>query len=574
MNDFYIANSTNKCKAAWSIINAKRKSSSKSMGFGISPDTFNAYFVNVANDLVKDNGSNQLVIDARTRQVPCSFSFENVSCVIVREAIDSLKNKSSSDIYGLSVELLKSVKDILISPLSKLINAVINESVYPSALKLAKVVPIYKKGDEFDCSNYRPISLIPALSKVVEKILFMQILNFLNKNHLLTNKQFGFTKGLSTTDAILHLTQLIAEGNEDNMISKACFIDLSKAFDTVPHNRLISKLKTIYNFSEKSISLLTSYLEMREQAVLHRNRLSGRLQVQRGVPQGSTLGPLLFLIYINDFPECIEKANVVLFADDTTLIVSEKLPDVASNKLAQAMNTAKTWFSANDLKLNSNKTMFKTFTTNSGITISEEPVRFLGVHLDSRMLWSEQGEYVAAALNRGNYMLRTLKFEVSSAIMRTAYFALFESHLSYAVLAWGHSTIRHRLFRLQRRAIRTMAGLEYRDSCRQAFVDMGILTLPCIYIFECVKYVKLHPERYVQHNMIHSHNTRQGKDICPGPLKLKRSQDGINFHAIKFFNRLPVVVREKDSKTFLKEVRNVLMKNAFYDWDEFMSYHF
>lgn len=186
----------------------------------------------------------------------------------------------------------------------------------------------------------------------------------------------------------------------------------------------------------------------------------------------------------------------------------------------------------------------------------------------------EHGDTINTKVNRTIYLLRNLSSEVSLFILRTVYFSLLEPHLTYAILTWGHSSVRHHIFAQQRKAIRVVAGLKYQDDCREAFINLGALTLPCIYIYECVKYVKKNEGNFAQNCQFHDHCTRRGKELRPQPLRLTRSQTGTNYFGIKFFNKLPTNVRESDEKSCLRKTKDLLVTKAFYTFEEFLNFNF
>ena len=214
--------------------------------------------------------------------------------------------------------MVKTLTELLVYPLTKLINQSIDEAAFPRVLKTAKVIPIFKnRAAASDPSNYRPISLLPIFSKIFESILKDQITDHFEGCGLFAQSQFGFRNNRSTTLAVGEFTDCVLEGFERGLDTYACFYDLTKAFDCVSHNILLEKL-SYYGFGNDSISLMSSYLMDRTQYVVYKDQSSSNKVIRYGVPQGSVLGPTLFLIYINDIINCQQGSNLILFADDTT----------------------------------------------------------------------------------------------------------------------------------------------------------------------------------------------------------------------------------------------------------------
>ena len=263
---------------------------------------FNTFFINIGANLAKNieyqgikNHNHYL-----TETYNNAFEFTEIDDMTVKKVIDSLQAKNSSGFDGYSTKFLKYITPAIIKPLTLLTQQVLTTGIFPDKLKLAKVIPIYKKGEQALINNYRPISLLPVISKVLEKILANQISSFFERNELFSINQYGFRAAHCTEHAAIELTDRIITKMDNNEIPIGIFLDLSKAFDTINHKILLSKLK-YYGISGVPLQLLDNYLTNRSQYVVIKNIKSNTLQITTGVPQGSILGPLLFLIYINDF---------------------------------------------------------------------------------------------------------------------------------------------------------------------------------------------------------------------------------------------------------------------------------
>ena len=280
-----------------------------------------------------------------------------------KEILDQIKNLKESNSTGydqISSKFIKLSKSILVPALEYIFNLVISEGEYPDSLKIAKVIPIFKSGDPNKTNNYRPISILCSINKILEKILHKRVSDYLEKFKLLYKYQYGFRKGHSTIQAITELADNIKLSMDDNRLTCGIFVDLSKAFDTVNHNILLAKLEH-YGIRGNANKLFKSYLTNRKQFVQINEHQSSTQNISCGVPQGSVLGPLLFILFINDLSICCPTGAVRIFADDTSVYFSSSSLDELISMAQVIMEQLHKWFNANKLTLNASKSNFIIF---------------------------------------------------------------------------------------------------------------------------------------------------------------------------------------------------------------------
>lgn len=581
-NDDLIASSSSPQREMWNLIqNKKVNHASQTI---LHADNFNTFFCSIAENVINnlaDAGMshNEYLTNATTNDVP-QFRFASVGFVEVRDAISTLKDSNSKDINEINTKIIKTIKNLIYIPLTKLINESMACNTFPSIFKVAKVVPLYKgKGSADDYTNYRPISILPILSKVYERVIKNQINEHFESNNLFATGQFGFRKNKTTSLAIDHLTSDILEGFEDFLDTHASFLDLTKAFDCVTHGILLEKLQ-FYGFRDDAVLLVNSYLSNRIQYVEFNKNCSSKLPLHFGVPQGSVLGPILFLVYINDLVHAQDLAKIVLFADDTSYYQSYHpiyVDDVGFERVGAGMLQ---WFLSNRLSLNNSKSQAMNFTLRNTtpdhpfLAECVEEVKFLGVHLDPGLTWESHVVHLSKKLAQCLFLLRNLVKITSQKTVLTAYHGYFHSKLSYAILSWGHSCHTDKIFGLQRKCVRIIGGLGFREDCRQCFIDLRILTTPCVYILQCLLHIKQNLNTYQTHLDLHNYPTRTNTNLVPDFSRLERARNGTRYLAIKFYNLLPTNIKVLGISQFKIKIKKYLMAKAFYSYEEYFISNF
>jgi hypothetical protein len=410
-----------------------------------------------------------------------------------------LKPKTSSGYDCISTKLLKATINEILEPLTHVINTSFETGIVPKDMKIAKVIPIYKSSDKTLLKNYRPISLLPAFSKVIEKLMYKKITSFMNTNNLFFKHQYGFRENHSTVHPILHLlNQCALSTNHPNPeFTLAIFCDLSKAFDVISHDILLSKLHC-YGIRGIANNWFKNYLTDRVQYVEIDGFKSSYSQIECGVPQGSILGPLLYLIYVNDI--CFScNGSILSFADDTTIYVSDSNIDSLYNNANILVNSLFKWFCSNRLSLNPTKTKYivirppslkgdlsqkqimieNTLLYRIGKNCDEKAAKFLGILIDENLTWKYHLSHINKKVSRALFSLKQVKHFLPKQCMKTLYYSLIHSHLSYGILVWGNATqsALHQTTLLQKRAIRLINNAKYNSHTDPLFRGSHILKL-------------------------------------------------------------------------------------------------
>ena len=379
-------------------------------------------------------------------------------------------NKNSSDNDGITMKIVKHVITSIAQPFTYICNMSFTTGVFPDKMKIAKVVPLYKSGDRHMCNNYRPISLLPQFSKVLEKLFSTRLDSFVKDCDLLSASQYGFRQAMSTCHALVDLVETVTSSLDNKLHTIGIFIDLKKAFDTVDHSLLCKKLE-FYGIRGVAYNWVKSYLDYRNQYVSIDGYKSNVRSISCGVPHGSILGQKMFIMYINDMCNISKIIKFILFADDTNILCSDSNITRLSERVCGVLATLDSWFAINKLSLNITKTNFMLFgkrLLNTDIVIRIRNViiervrvaKFIGVHIDELLNWNCHIKYVKSRLAKSSAILYRCSQFINRTTMYILYCAIFLPYITYCSEIWGNtypSNIQC-ICLLQKRAVRIVCG--------------------------------------------------------------------------------------------------------------------
>ena len=461
-------------------------------------NSFNVFFSTIGTNLssnVNNHNTNLKFNDYLNHPTDHRFKFQQVSTKEVVSIINKLKNKTSSGKDEISNKLLKSIKDEISEPLTVIINQSLLTGIFPEKLKIAKVKPLYKKGDKCCFNNYRPISILPTISKVFERVMYTQLYNYFNVNNLLTEQQYGFRSKHSTELASIKLVDYIIMEMDDPKTTKTpttVYLDLSKAFDTLNYDIFVSKLE-YYGIIGIPLALIKSYLINRFQYVQYENMTSELLEIKTGIPQGSILGPLFFSILINDLVNSSRLFSFFMYADDTTIYFNlEDFPannrEIAINKELDKVNV---WLNKLTLNVEKTKCMFfrkKRTPEKISLSIDNKSIdavshfNFLGLLIDENLSWKYHITMVTNKLSKISGVLHRLKYIYPQHVLVAIYKSLFVPHLNYGSLLWGHNF--DTVFKLQKNVVRTITNSAYIAHSEPILKRLSLLKVQDMYEFK------------------------------------------------------------------------------------------
>ena len=586
-----IENSDNKNKIIWSLVNENLKRNSKHScdikleidGEIITQPTdivnkFAVFFSTIPGRKLYEKYGDLTEECTTSPCLPNSIFVTPVNEDEILKTCEGLKNKKSSGFDDLNTNILKEILPHIKKPLTFLINSSLKDGAFPDVLKVAKVVPIYKKNKREDMRNYRQISILSIFSKVFEKIVYNKFVDFLNKNNVLTLAQHGFQQNRSIETASCRTLNYVYRKIDKGELVMTIFFDLSIAFDTINRKNLITKL---YNMGIRGTILnwVDSYMSDRKILVKYNGAQSQVNTLELGVPQGSVLGPLLFILYVNDLPANIKQGHVTMYADDTTITVSAGTSEELCQNVTSVCNDMNIWCRKNGLILNTDKTVYMSMFNRKPVNNLEdklniklsESVKFLGSLIDPQLTYSSQIDHVCSKLNSAYFAILSLKNTLDVQGLLSVYYALAFSHMANNVVCWGSAQC-NRIFICQKRILRLIFGIKARESCREIFIRRGILTFPSIYIHRCLSYLNNNRSMFQRVGSTNPYNTR-GNNLLTIPChKTSYYKNSPFYNCVTLFNKLPAELRCFSGNLFTSKVKSFLLRRGFYSVKEYLLY--
>ena len=533
----------------------------------IIADKFNEYFAHVGQNLAKQiqpcDGSFADTI-TKNYTINCSMFVEPTNVFEVMNIVNDLQPNKAPGYDSYSPKVIKSVMHSIVQPLTDIFNMSFSSGIFPDRLKVARVTPIFKADDKQIVSNYRPVSVLPIFSKILERLMYNRLLNYLEVNALISDKQFGFRNNHSTYMALAKLVDRITSELEQRRHCVGIFIDLSKAFDTLDHGVLLSKLN-LYGVRGVANAWFTSYLSNRTQFVQTENIRSTMLPISCGVPQGSILGPLLFILYINDVIHVCRLAETIMFADDTNLFFTDSNLTELNVNINNELELLSRWFKLNKLSLNVKKTNYmhfctkkRTKSTESNLCINMEGVKiqevnttkFLGVVINNTLTWNDHIAMVRSKIAKNIGIITYIRSFVPLDVLLSLYHALVEPYLQYCNIIWGvqRSVALNGLYICQKRVIRIICGSSRRAHSIPLFKQMNILPVYCMndlqtacFMFSSINSLlpKCFNDMFILNANIHTHFTRMNNALHQTQYRLNCSKFALRTHGPVLWNSLP-----------------------------------
>ena len=542
---------------------------------------FNKHFSEVSHNYSPSIGSMH-DIDVNEmgtlKYLQCKFQFSEISIEYVMKELQSLDCSKSVGVDGMHPKLLKCASEIISKPLAKIFNNSLNSSDIPIEFKTAKITPIHKGNSKIDINNYRPISVLPIPSKILERAVHDQFYKYLNDNFVLSDCQSGFRKFFSTATSVCDIQEYLLNNMNEGYYTTAIMLDLKKAFDLIPHTLIIKKLP-YYGVTGKELRWFENYLTNRKQCVVIDGTTSDYRPVKSGVPQGSILGPLLFCLFINDIAnvKLSESSKLSLYADDTALFFRSKVKSDLETIAQSQFNVICKWLKLNRLILNVSKTKVMLFARKSKIKYMKLEIyydnhklemvdnfKYLGIILDSRLDWSQHFSYIKMKISKAIGCIRRIKTFLTRKTIINLYYAMILPHIDYCCTSWGiySQTNIDKLQRLQNKYIRLVYGVSrytsvssYQSELNWQPIGERIKYQCCVLVFKILNgqapsyLIKLVNERPVLYYTRYALNS----PLFVPQVRTEYKKRCFSYYGPYWFNKLPVSIQNASSIDIFKK---------------------
>ena len=541
-------------------------------------ESLNTHFCNVGQNIKDATTTNFSINDFMPTYHAPVFEFRIITIENVHEAINRLSNSTASSLDGVTAFMLKAAKPKIATVLCHLFNMSVTTRTFLDIWKPAKVTPLFKQGSSNDPGNYRPISVLPSCGKLMERIIHSQTIDYLESHNLLSESQYGFRANRSTGLCLVDFLHHIYTAIDSGMACGTLYLDLSKAFDCIDHRTLLLKLECL-GFRASALGWYGSYLKDRRQVTQVGTALSTEKPVQCGVPQGSILGPMLFLCYIDDLKQHLIYTKPSLFADDTALTVCGKNVAEIGYKLNAELENVTNYFAANGFQLNAKKTKCMLFHSTNRYTTENEllvmsndtPIeqvpsfKYLGVYVDECLNFKEHVNYVGKKVKQRTSILWRMRSFISRPLAKQLFVSLIAPQFDYCNFVYDgcSKTESRKLEVLQNNALRAVMNVQGPYSATVLHDELQIKWLDvsrkCACVNELYKLLSgqgpLELAGHFKRKLI-TRNLRSNDDskLEVPKVRLKMSENDFVYRAVKYWESLTQIQRSAEDIDRFKSV--------------------
>ena len=558
---------------------------------------FNKYFATIGKKLQEKLGIASTEPDM-TNTTQEGFSFHEESEETISKLIDRIRTDVATGYCTISARILKDAKPAILTPLTQLVNISFETSTFPQKMKTAIVKPIFKnKGTEEDPQYYRPLSILSVISKIFERAATDQIVLYLETLNLLFQNQHAYRKNHSTATSLTQLSEHIHTEMEKGNLVGIASLDLSKAFDTIDHNILLRKLDDLH-FNKEVMTWIKSYLTNRNQRTKFTNYISEEEIVQAGVPQGSILGPILFILFTHDFQQELNLPNIHItaYADDTQLVASGKTYMEIKEKLEKAILEAANWYTKNSLCINAGKSEILVIGTQrklnkegklpnlqvqEGNEVKElkvqENIKILGVYIDKNLNWSKQVDNVKRKAYLATKNMLRVKDILSTEARRKLYDSMITPHFNYCDIVWSGCTKQkaNELQRIQNIAAKAIVNRKETTS-NQALKELKLLPLQhkreihtAVMVYKTLEGRAPIPQIHDIRNCLpqHTYSTRATTQntFIYKKHKHSKNENSTIYKATRIWNKIPINIRNQDTQVKFKNTLQAYITQQQYN---------